>query len=171
MNLQEAKEIALKVYNQLEPHCERIAIAGSIRRMKPEVKDIEIVCIPKPYEIGLFESGIATVIDQWAKIKGDLPCKYTQRMLPEGIKLDIFMTNKVNWGWQLALRTGSRDYNRFVLLRRLKNRGFDSKDGHIWQGDNLVKTKEEEDVFDLIGLRYVPPVDRNYSHPMKETSL
>jgi len=31
----------------LRPACERIEIAGSIRRLKPEVKDIEIVAVPK----------------------------------------------------------------------------------------------------------------------------
>lgn len=46
--------IAEKIKAQLAPHCDRIEIAGSIRRKKPEVKDIEIVVIPKPYEVGLF---------------------------------------------------------------------------------------------------------------------
>lgn len=76
----EAYQIATRIKAELQPHCERIEIAGSIRRNKPEVKDIEIVAIPKPYEIGLFESGIASVVNNWQKVKGELPCKYTQRM-------------------------------------------------------------------------------------------
>lgn len=39
----EAHSIALAVLELLRPHCIRIEIAGSIRREKPEVKDIEIV--------------------------------------------------------------------------------------------------------------------------------
>lgn len=35
----------------LRPHCTRIHIAGSIRRQKEWVKDIEIVCIPKYREM------------------------------------------------------------------------------------------------------------------------
>ncbi len=31
----------------LAPHCERIAVAGSIRRKKPHVKDIELLCASK----------------------------------------------------------------------------------------------------------------------------
>jgi len=56
MNLTEAQRIAQIVKSELSPHCERIEIAGSIRRGKPEVKDIEIVAIPKPYDVGLFAS-------------------------------------------------------------------------------------------------------------------
>ena len=46
MKLQQAREIAEGVKAKLAPHCERIEIAGSIRRGKPVVGDIEIVCVP-----------------------------------------------------------------------------------------------------------------------------
>src|SRR5690348_10860398 len=107
MQLEEALKIAERVKAQLEPYCHRIEIAGSIRRKKPEVKDIEIVAFPKHYETGLFESGIATVVNQWSKVKGDLDfdkCKYTQRILPEGIKLDLFFAREFNWGYIYAIR-------------------------------------------------------------------
>ena len=42
-----AEEVANEVVKLLEPGCERIAIAGSIRRRKSEVGDIEILVIPK----------------------------------------------------------------------------------------------------------------------------
>ncbi len=48
MQLDKALEIAEKTKELLAPYCERIEIAGSIRRKKPEVKDIELVAIPKP---------------------------------------------------------------------------------------------------------------------------
>lgn len=110
MILTDALEIANRVKNELAPHCYRIEIAGSIRREKPEVKDIEVVCIPHIYDTGLFESGIATVVNQWEKVKGELEwgkCKYTQRILPEGIKLDLFFATPNNWGLIFAIRTGS----------------------------------------------------------------
>ena len=72
MELQKAYKIAQQLVHVLKPHCARIEIAGSIRRMKAQVGDIEIVCIPKPYETGLFESGFAKVVNQWPKIKGEL---------------------------------------------------------------------------------------------------
>lgn len=47
MKLEQAQSIAEELRRELEPGCERIEIAGSIRRKKPEVKDIELCLIPK----------------------------------------------------------------------------------------------------------------------------
>lgn len=62
MNLAAAQHIADRAYGALAPHCFRISIAGSIRRKAPEVGDIEVVAIPKPYEVNLFSTGIAEVV-------------------------------------------------------------------------------------------------------------
>ncbi|MEW6287659.1 MAG: hypothetical protein AB1509_15670 [Chloroflexota bacterium] len=45
--LPEAQKIAARVIDALAPHCQRIEVAGSIRRQSPQVGDIEIVCQPK----------------------------------------------------------------------------------------------------------------------------
>lgn len=47
MKLIQAKDIAVKICTKLQPFCDKVNIAGSIRRLKPEVKDIEICVIPK----------------------------------------------------------------------------------------------------------------------------
>jgi len=47
MELEKAKAIAEQIRVLLRPACNRIEIAGSIRRRKPEVGDIELLCIPK----------------------------------------------------------------------------------------------------------------------------
>ena len=46
MELEKARDIAEKIEAVLESSCERIMIAGSIRRRKPDVGDIELLCIP-----------------------------------------------------------------------------------------------------------------------------
>ncbi len=75
--LAQAQEIAVGVMQLLEPHCEVISIDGSIRRHRPTIGDIEIICVPKPYDASpLFASGLATVVNQWPKVLGELPCKY-----------------------------------------------------------------------------------------------
>ena len=43
--------LAQGLIETLRPHCERIEIAGSLRRGKPDVGDIELVCIPKADEM------------------------------------------------------------------------------------------------------------------------
>lgn len=157
----EAYKIALEVLEQLKPHCERIEIAGSIRRKKIEVGDIEIVVIPKPYSTCLLESGIATVINQWQKVKGELPCKYTQRILPSGIKLDLFIAEEGNWGSVFAIRTGSADYSHKVLANGWVQQGFKSEGGYLFKDDERYEVREEKDLFRLIGIPYVEPEDRN----------
>ena len=157
MDIIDAKNIADKIVKQLKPHCKRIEIAGSIRREKPNPKDIEIVAIPKPYSIGLFEYGIATVVNKWQKIKGELPCKYTQRLLPEGIKLDLFFAQPENWGLIFAIRTGSADYSHKVLASTWSKLGYKSVNGMLTKDDQDVPIYEEIDLFKMLGLDYIEP--------------
>jgi len=161
MKYAEALKIAEQIKSLLAPHCERIEIAGSIRRRKLEVKDIEIVAIPKPYDIGLFESGIATVVNRWEKVKGELPCKYTQRILPEGIKLDLFFAEKDNWGLIYAIRTGSAEYSHRVLATGWVRKGYKSEGGMLMANGRPVPVREEKDLFRIIGLPFRAPEERN----------
>lgn len=160
MQLQKAKKIAENILEQLKPHCERIEIAGSIRRLKPEPKDIEIVAIPKPYDVGLFESGIATVVNKWEKVKGELPCKYTQRILPDGIKLDLFFAMPENWGLIFAIRTGSADYSYKVLASRWVKFGYKSENGILTRDGEKYPVREEIDLFKMLNLEWVEPTER-----------
>ena len=160
MEYLKAKKIADSVLQELKPHCERIEIAGSIRRKKANPNDIEIVAIPKPYDVDLFESGIATVINQWKKVKGELPCKYTQRILPEGIKLDLFFATPENWGLIFAIRTGSAEFSHRVLASGWVKKGYSSKNGILLKYGTEVPIREERELFELLGIDWVDPVDR-----------
>ena len=160
--LAEAEDIAVGVMLQLEPHCEVISLAGSLRRQRPTIGDIEIVCVPRPYDASpLFCSGLATVVNQWEKVKGELPCRYTQRILPEGIKLDLFMVEADGYGLQRAIRTGSADWSRQVLARAWVRAGYHSEGGLLRRADgSVVPVRTEPDLFHLIGLPWVHPRDR-----------
>ena len=48
MKLEDAEELAGEIVEHIHPFCERVEIAGSIRRKKSEVRDIDLVLIPKP---------------------------------------------------------------------------------------------------------------------------
>ncbi len=159
----EAKEIADKLISLLSPHCYRIEIAGSIRREKDIVGDVEICCIPKPYQTGLFQDGIAEIVNQWQKVKGELEygkTKYTQRILPEGIKLDLFFAEEGNWGLIFAIRTGSADYSHKVLANGWVKRGYKSEGGYLMQNGKTYEVREEKDLFERIGVEYVEPKHR-----------
>lgn len=162
--LAEAQAIALKVLEELKPHCIRAEIAGSIRRKKPEVKDIEIVAIPKPYSTGLLEDGVASVVNKWEKVKGEMEygkTKYTQRVLPNGIKLDLFFAEEGNWGSIFAIRTGSADYSHHVLANGWVRQGFKSLGGYLYREGEKHEVCEEKDLFQMIGVSYTEPENRN----------
>lgn len=167
-----AKKIADHVVELLRPHCERIEIAGSIRREQEIIGDIEIVCIPKQYETGLFTSGIASVVNVWEKIKGELEygkCRYTQRILPteivgqEGkrVALDLFFADVTNWGMIFAIRTGSAEFSHEVLAKGWVSRGYKAEGGHLIHKGKVYDVPEEKDLFNRIGISYVEPKNRN----------
>lgn len=159
----DALTIAETVVAQLAPHCERIQIAGSIRRKRRTVKDIEIVCIPKPYETGLFQSGIAEVIEQWECVKGQLQygvTKYTQRMHPSGIAIDIFFAVPENWGYILGIRTGPWDYSKQVLAAGWVKNGYRGVEGILHYKGRPVEVREERELFQRCGVSYCEPEQR-----------
>jgi DNA polymerase/3'-5' exonuclease PolX len=162
MKLIDAQKLAEELKQQLAPHCYRVEIAGSIRRKKPEPNDIELVAIPRPYNVGIFECGIAKILNQYEVVKGILPCKYTQRVLPGGIKLDFFTATPDNWGLIYAIRTGSAEFSHNVLASGWVRAGYKSIDGYLHNRiKHKIPVREEKDLFDKIGIKYVEPENRN----------
>jgi len=102
--LSTAITLAESIVTALAPGCSRIAIAGSVRREKPEVGDIEIVCIPRVTGHDLFGvpqyslNMLNTLIDfqGWETIKaGDHyrqydvgPCALDQFITTLGCKVE-----------------------------------------------------------------------------------
>lgn len=160
MDFISALDIAQKYKSLLAPHCERIEIAGSIRRKKQIIGDIEIVAIPLPYEIGLFESGIAKVVNQLKKNKRRAPVQVHSAVLPEGIKLDLFFAEKGNWGLIYAIRTGSAEYSHQVLASTWSKQGYESKNGYLTKNGKEIAILEEEHLFQLLNLPFVKPEKR-----------
>ena len=154
MKIDEAKKIADKYVEILKPYCLRIEIAGSIRREKPEVGDIELIAIVK--DIKKFSKEV----NKLEKVKGNPTGKYTQRILPEGIKLDLFMANIRNWGLIFAIRTGSARYSHEILACGWVKRGYKSINGMLTKNGREIEVREEKDLFNLIGVAYVQPNQR-----------
>jgi len=174
MRLDEAKSIAQKYVNILHPWCNKIMIGGSIRRQKTWVKDIEIICVPKRFfpEIkDLFGEihkeperpikEFCDFVNTLEAVKGNPAVKYTQRVLPEGIKLDLFMAEMDNFGLISMIRTGSANYSKEVMVQLLK-RGFKSDEGRLinTQTGEIVPVETEKDFYNITGIRYVKPQDR-----------
>jgi DNA polymerase/3'-5' exonuclease PolX len=161
--LEEARRIAQKYVSLLSPHAERIEIAGSIRRGKPEVGDIEIVAIPEKV-MDMF--GIACGYWEFS-----LPCKlikggdrYKQFELPEGLYLDLFVViPPAQWGVIFALRTGSAEFSHRLVSPRpwgYLPEGYYVKDGCLYCDGELIPTPEEEDFLKVCGVAHKSPAER-----------
>lgn len=162
--LAEARAIAEDLLKELQAYCERIEIAGSLRRNRLDVGDIDLVMIPKRYETGMFATGIATVLDTFGKIKGDLEFGRTRnavRLHPKGIKIDCYFCEPENYGLIKTIRTGSENYNRTTLIPAINRAGFKCIDGYLTYEDETVEVMEEKNLFKLIGLNYIEPEKRN----------
>lgn len=170
MKLEIIRKAAQEIKFAIGQYCERIEIAGSIRRKRPECNDIEIVCIPKRYtqETGLFgeketypDGDFCRIINGYKKIKGEPTGKYTQRLAADDeTKIDIFITTADNWGNILAIRTGSAEFSYRVLATGWVKKGYVSKDGFLYKGNEKIILREEIDLFNLLGLEYIEPEAR-----------
>lgn len=130
MIYKEAADIAVSICKQLQGHCERVNIAGSIRRQKKEVGDIEIICIPKLIKTvkrDMFQNEEATysndpkfneiVLGLGQVLKGKTVGRMMQIKLPQDITLDLFMPDPADYYRQYAIRTGSADYSHKVIAQ------------------------------------------------------
>jgi DNA polymerase/3'-5' exonuclease PolX len=161
----EARKVADEMIAALAPHCHKCQVVGSVRREAAEVGDIELLIIPKPYEIGLRKYGLPEVVDSWQHIKGKLhpdECKYVRRLHHSGIEVGIFFANELNWGYLKAIRTGSKDFSHIILARSWYRLGYRGIKGYLTKNGKIVPVREEKDLFDLIGMDWVDPKHRDF---------
>lgn len=169
--------IAMPIMELLSPDCERLEIAGSLRRKNEydsgldyKVSDIELCCVPRMIStVDLFgntisrSSALESSASPTRRIGEILKNgeKYKQIALPEGIKLDLFIvTPPAQWGVIFAIRTGPANYSRWLVTERpygAMPRGYNVSDGRLYKQGNIVETPEEIDFFREIGLAYLAP--------------
>jgi hypothetical protein len=79
--------------------------------------------------------------------------------LPEGIKLDLFLTTAENWGAIFLIRTGSAEFS-YAVATHAKGMDRPFVDGQLTVDGNAVPTPDEQDVFYLLGLKWMAPQQR-----------
>lgn len=166
MDITQATSIAERVKAELAPYTERIDIAGSIRRRKPQVGDIEIIAIAKQVPAGLFgdetevDPAFCALVTQWPKVIGEPTGRHTIRLLPEGINLDLYIVDPDTWGYTMAIRTGSADYTHQVFATGWAKLGYTSHKSVLYRYGRPTYIREEIDLFTLLGLSWVEPCAR-----------
>lgn len=167
MELNRAKAIAEDLKSRLEPVCERIEIAGSIRRQKADVGDIELLCIPK-YTVGvdqldkqlmLFIS--QHILDYRRNKLGSRVYGPKNKLLlhcESGIGVDIFSTTKECWPVALVVRTGGKKSNMRLATAAL-NKGyhFHAYGSGFSTPNGEIVCHSEREVFETVDLLYLEP--------------
>ncbi len=154
MELGKAQKIAAEVVKALAPYCSRIEVAGSIRRRKPLVNDIDIVLIPSdPWNLTGEIARLGAVAAHGAKI---------QRVQHQGAWIDLYMATPETWATLLLIRTGSKE-NNIRLCSLAKRKGWHlaaNGDGLFDETGKRVAGDSEESIYQALGLSYQKPEDR-----------
>jgi len=161
-----AKMTAMGIVSVLEGFCDRIEVAGSIRRERPIVNDIDIVLVPK--------RGCADKLKElclsWHPMMqpGISEPKWGGKMATFSykgiIEVDLYFADFHSWPLIFLIRTGSKEHN-IKLCELAKSKGmYLAADGSGLFRDRdkkePVAVETEGDVFGALDLPFLEPEDR-----------
>lgn len=176
--------VAKELCDALRPVTSRLIVAGSLRRRKDSVGDVEILFIPtsetRPFDMFSTHSVdlAAEAIDRLiftrrlAKRPSSTGCfSWGQKNklaihLPSGIPVDLFAATEANWWSYLVCRTGSAASNMRLATRAIERGwkwnpygpGFSRRGGLA--GPEIHPVFSEREAFDFLGLPYLEPWER-----------
>ncbi len=154
----------------LQPHCQAMELAGSLRRQKDVVNDIEIVIIPNQ-QMDLFGNKYylvepirqALLANSYVIVKGGDRYIQATRL---GVQYDIFIASLETFGCVFMIRTGSAAFSRRMVTPK-RHGGYCPdelyfQDGRLWRcgNDKPLNTPTERDVFDALGIDWISPEKR-----------
>lgn len=184
MSYDSAQALAEQLRAALAPGCERIEVAGSIRRGKPNPKDIELVAIAKVIAspiLDMFGSPVGSnnenlldaqlagllVAGEWQfdqALKRNGPKYKRLRHTGSGICCDLFITTADSWGVIFTIRTGPGDFSKALVTRAL-NMGMKVDESRLWRvhrddSRTPIPTPTEQEFFAALRVPYLEPAER-----------
>jgi DNA polymerase/3'-5' exonuclease PolX len=175
-----ALEVARELCDRLEPFCERLIVAGSIRRRKAEVGDVEILYISRTEKrpLDMFATEAVSLADEeiTRMLADDTLTKRLSKtggtawgdknkfaVHRSGVPVDLFRTVEESWFNYLVCRTGPADSNARIATEA-QRRGYRWNpygSGYTTLADGTVTAMDSvEAVFAFVGLAYAEPWDR-----------
>jgi DNA polymerase (family X) len=141
------------------PDVIRCSTAGSLRRHREIIGDIDLLASSKaPVRVIEFfatQPGIISVL-----AKGETK---TSVLLEGGIQCDLRVVSDAEFSSALMYFTGSKQHN-IILRQRAIDRGLRLNEYGLFRSKEetrdpklLVKCKTEEEIFEKLGLHYIPP--------------
>lgn len=132
----------------------KIQVAGSTRRRKETIRDIDILIISKkPEKVMDFFVNMDNVADVLAHGKSRSSVR-----LNEGIQVDVRVIGEKSYGAALMYFTGSREHNirlrKLAIAKKMKlsEYGLFNK-----KTNKMLAGKTEEEVYKKLGIRYIEP--------------
>lgn len=158
IELSRAQTVAEAVVELLKPYCKPgyIKIAGSIRRKKSWVKDIDLVLIPKDLW------GLHAELTKLGGGKLKMSGTKIIRVMYGNIQVDVYVADEQIWSTLLLIRTGSTQ-NNICLCTVARDRGWHlaaSGDGLFDETGERIAGDTEQSIFEALGLRYQEPEER-----------
>lgn len=134
------------------PEVERVEVAGSFRRRKETIGDIDVLIASAiPHRVMSRLLALPLV----AHVYGTGPTKTSMR-LKSGINVDVRIVPSESWGAALNYFTGSEPHN--IALRKIAQKhGWKLSEYGLFKGRTMLAGSTEKEVYDRLGLPYVEP--------------
>ena len=134
------------------PEVKKVMAAGSVRRMKETIGDVDFLVVSdKPGEVADFFVSMPEVIQVIEKGKTKSAVK-----LKTGLNADVRVLPEESFGAALQYFTGNKDHN--IVLRRIaQDKGWKLSEYGIFRKDTQIAGRTEEEVYEKLGLRWIPP--------------
>jgi DNA polymerase (family 10) len=128
------------------------AAAGSIRRMKETIGDIDyLVAASDPERVIDFFVKMPEVQEVLGRGQAKAFVK-----LASGIDADLLVVPEESWGSALQYFTGSKEHS--VQLRKIAiSKGLRLNEWGVFKGDKRIAGTTEEEVYKILGLQWIPP--------------
>lgn len=131
-----------------------LCVAGSVRRWKDTVKDIDILATSRE------PKKVMSVFVHLPHVKDVLSQGQTKStiILEEGIQVDLRVVEKDSFGAAIAYFTGSKAHN--IRLREMAQRtGLKINEYGIFRvkDEKKIGGEKEEDIYRVLGIPYIPP--------------
>jgi DNA polymerase (family 10) len=130
----------------------RASLAGSLRRKKELVKDIDIV-VSTPDSTAVMDYFTAHSQAESIIAKGDTKSSI---ITAAGIQVDVRTVSDREFPYALHHFTGSKEHN-IAMRGRAIQMGMKMNEYGLFKGEKLVPCKDEEEIFKSLKLDYIPP--------------
>ena len=140
------------------PYVETAELAGSIRRMQETVGDLDILVISKePEKVMDYFVKIPEVVHVYGK-----GTTKTNVRLKNGMNADLRVLESKSFGAALQYFTGDKYHNIAVREIAVKM-GYKLSEYGLFKGKKVIASKTEEEVYEKLGLEWIPPEIRTNS--------